>query len=49
MQKFVIVKKMSDQTGCQDVAETAQVRMSGYLKKKRNVRIFEICLFDKIY
>lgn len=36
MQKFVIVKKMSEQTG-QDVAET-QVRMSGYLKKKRNVR-----------
>lgn len=35
MQKFVIVKKMSEQTG-QDVSET-QVRMSGYLKKKRNV------------
>lgn len=48
MQKFVIVKKMSDQTS-QDVAETTQVRMSGYLKKKRNVRIFEVFVLFKIY
>lgn len=44
MQKFVIVKKMAEPTG-QDVVTETQVRMSGYLKKKRNVRIFKSCFF----